>query len=95
MVDHTLDMHCKIARHPDLLAVPMDGDLVMMSISQGCYYGINPVGARIWEALEMPQSLEALCRMVTAEFEVSAEQCEQDVRLFVQQMLDARVVEQV
>ncbi|MDO8652619.1 MAG: PqqD family peptide modification chaperone [Undibacterium sp.] len=93
MSETSLDRQCKLARHPDLLAVPMDGDLVMMSISQGSYYGINPVGVQIWQALESPQSLATLCELVTAEFDVSAAQCEQDMQVFIRQMLNAKVLE--
>ena len=88
-----VETNSKIMRHPDLLAVPMDGDLVMMSISKGTYYGINPVGAVIWDALQTPQTLEQLCQVVVKEFDVDVETCAKDVSNFVAQMLDAKVVQ--
>lgn len=87
-----LQMSSLVSRNPDLLAVPMDGDIVMMSISQGMYYGINPVGARVWALLAQPQTVAALCQVIVAEFEVSAEQCQQDLLQFLQQMQQAEVV---
>lgn len=87
-----VNLDTTIVRNTDLMAVPMDGDLVMMSISQGTYYGINPVGARIWALLEQPASVAVLCDTIVREFEVTAEQCQQDVLQFVEQMLKAGVV---
>ena len=54
MSTNPIEMPSKIERHPDLLVVPMDGDLVMMSIIQGSYDGINQVRSTIWEALQTP-----------------------------------------
>lgn len=65
-----VNLDTTIVRNTDLMAVPMDGDLVMMSISQGTYYGINPVGARIWALLEQPASVAVLCDTIVREFEV-------------------------
>ncbi|MFZ6689834.1 PqqD family peptide modification chaperone [Undibacterium sp. SXout11W] len=93
MSTNTLDMSSKFIRNLDLVAVPMDGDLVMMSISQGSYYGVNPVGSVIWEALQTPQTLEQLCQVVVKEFAVDADTCVKDVQTFVTQMLDAKVVQ--
>jgi hypothetical protein len=88
-----IDMQRKIMRHPDLLAVPMDGDLVMMSISQGNYYGVNPVGTVIWEALQAPQTPDQLCQIVVSEFAVDEATCAADVQTFIAQMLDAKIVQ--
>lgn len=90
-----VNLDTTIVRNTDLMAVPMDGDLVMMSISQGTYYGINPVGGRIWSLLEQPASVASLCNTIVSEFEVSKEQCQQDVLQFVEQLLKAGVVSQV
>lgn len=88
----SITMENIVSRNPDLLAVPMDGDLVMMSISEGHYFGINPVGVRIWEALENSQTVRQLCEIITNEFDVDKQTCESDVRNFIQKMLEAKVV---
>lgn len=93
MPNSTITMSTRIMRHPDLMAVPMDGDLVMMSISQGNYYGINPVGVTIWENLQTPQTIEQLCEAVMREFAVDADTCSKDVQTFITQMLDQKIVQ--
>ena len=43
-----------VVRDPDMIAAEMDGDLVMMSIERGEYFGVGGVGPRLWELLEAP-----------------------------------------
>ena len=43
-----------VSRNPNLVAANVDGDLVMMSVEQGEYFGITGVGSRVWELLATP-----------------------------------------
>ncbi|MCL4672321.1 MAG: lasso peptide biosynthesis PqqD family chaperone [Sphingomonadaceae bacterium] len=70
-------------RNPDLLAVEMDGDLVMMSIERGEYYGVGEVGTRIWELIERPQTLAELVAALCSEFEIGEAQCRSDIVAFL------------
>lgn len=81
-----------IIRNPDLVAADMDGDTVMMSIERGEYYGISGVGSRIWELLERPTTLAAICEIIHAEFEVDEETCLTDARKFILELMDNGLV---
>ena len=56
---------------------------------------ISEVGSWIWDRLDVPKRLEDLATEVVAEFEVSEQQAHNDVRLFVQQLTEAGLVETV
>lgn len=71
-------------RSEDMLASDMDGEVVMMSIERGEYYGLNTVGTRIWQALEQPVTVAEIVAMICADFEVEREPCERDVRAFLE-----------
>ena len=90
-----LDQNTCFQRNPELISVDMDGDVVMMSVSKGNYYGINPVGARIWELLAQPHTLAQLSAIITAEYEVEDSVCAADIRTFVERMLTEGVVSTV
>lgn len=58
----------------------IDGEVVLMDIKQGNYYGMNPVLSRIWKLIGSEQvQVSELCRKLTEEYEVSAEECAHDV----------------
>ncbi len=76
-----------------MLHAPVGADgAVMMSVQGGQYFGLDVVGARIWELLETPQSIGQLCDRLCAEFEVEAETCVADVLTFADQLVANGVV---
>jgi Coenzyme PQQ synthesis protein D (PqqD) len=75
-----------VRRQSDWLTAKVGDELVMMSAQTGDYVGLTEVGARIWELLETPQDVAALCSKLREEFEVSAEACRIDVDNFLNEL---------
>jgi hypothetical protein len=84
-----------IRRSEALLFNNLGSDIVMMDIEQGSYYGLEGVAARIWEFTENPVSVRSLCDRLTSEYEVSPEQCRQDVIEFLNDLLKRNIVQVV
>jgi hypothetical protein len=47
---------------------------------------MNPVGARVWEMLQMNHSIDYIAEILASEFSVAREQILEDVRGFVAQL---------
>lgn len=77
-----------VQRNPKLIANQMDGEIVMMSIDNGEYYGLDEIGSRIWELIENPVSINHLIESLTEEFEVSTEDCLHDTLEFLEDLLE-------
>ena len=77
-----------LSRREGLMAADMNGSAVMMDIMTGKYYNLGQVGGRIWELLEEPMTVSALVTKLTAEYDVSAEQCRADVEPFLNTLLE-------
>lgn len=77
-----------VVRDPDLIAAAMDGDLVMMSIERGQYYGLGGVGTRVWEMLENPSSVDQICVAIVEEYDVDEDVCRSDIQTYVEKLLD-------
>ena len=82
-----------IARSSELVSSDIDGEVVMMSIENGKYYGLDLVGSRIWEVLENPLPVSDLIDQLLVEFEVDRETCEKDVMYFLQKLDDDDMLE--
>ena len=78
-----------LSRRSGLMAADMNGSAVMMDIMTGKYYNLGQVGGRIWELLEEPMTLSTLVEKLTAEYDVSADQCRADIIPFLQKLLDS------
>ncbi|HET8918080.1 MAG TPA: PqqD family peptide modification chaperone [Xanthobacteraceae bacterium] len=76
-----------VRRQGDWLTARVGDELVMMSAESGNYVGLTEVGARVWELIETPQELDALCSKLQEEFEVSAETCRSDVEAFLNELV--------
>jgi len=82
----------KIQRKSNLLFNQIDGEVVMLSIENSEYYGMDKVGSRIWELLEEPLSLKELSDHLLKEFEVSDKQCIEDTTKFLIKLIDKKLV---
>lgn len=54
-------------------------EVVILSLQDGTYYGLNAVGARIWEMVQKPSTIESLVDRLAAEYEVEPDTCRQQV----------------
>lgn len=79
-------------RRPELNAVEMDGELVMMGQEQGEYFGLRDVAATIWKHLDEPKSLEELVLLVSAEYAITPETCREDIVAFLDELASKKLV---
>jgi hypothetical protein len=92
MISDDLTMDSIVLRSGALLSSNLGDDLVMMDVEQGSYYGLEAVAARIWELTEQPVSVGSLCERLVTEYQISLEQCRQDVLAFLGELLDQKLV---
>ena len=83
----------KYCRKADLLSVEMDGDLVMMSIDSGNYFGVSGIGPHIWQMLETPRNFGEIVDGVCAEYEVDRETAAADLTLFLGTLSENGMIE--
>lgn len=76
----------KIERSGDWISAQVGDELVMMSAEHGRYLGLSPVGARIWDLLDTPTTLDQIVEQLMSDFNVSPQQCRDDTLAFVQEL---------
>lgn len=74
---------------PELLSCDLAGEAAILSLTSGTYYGLNAVGARIWNLIRQPQVVQHVLERLLADYEVDAERCKCDLLA----MLDELVAE--
>lgn len=81
-------------RTPDVVFQNLAGEdgAVLLHLTSGQYHTLNPVATRIWEILETPMDEEALKRRIEQEFEADAVTVAQDVRAFLESLLERKLV---
>lgn len=76
-----------IRKQGDWLAAKVGDELVMMSAEKGNYIGLSEVGARVWELIEEPQEIDAVCAQLVDEFEVAPAVCRAEVESFLNELV--------
>jgi hypothetical protein len=76
----------RLQRKSDLLFNEIDGEVVMLSIENSEYYGMDKVGSRIWELLEQPVVFKDLISKLMEEYNVSEEQCFNETLEFIRSL---------
>ena len=75
-------------RNGDQVTAKVDDEVVMMSMQQGEYYGLDSIGSRIWELFAKPNSVENIIETLMQEYDVDRKTCEKDVQEFIQKLVD-------
>lgn len=77
---------------PHVLSRQVGDETVILDLQGGSYFGLNPVGARIWQLLVEQKSLQQVCDFVASEFEVSPETIEHDVVELVGRLAEQKLL---
>ena len=64
----------------------LQDELVVLELKRGVYFGLDPIGTRIWQVLGEERSLRDVLAMLVEEYEVEEAQGAEDVLGFVQEL---------
>ncbi len=70
----------RVVVSPDQVSCDLAGEAAILNLKTGVYYGLDPVGARIWSLLAQPTTVAAIRDTIIAEYDVTPERCEADIR---------------
>lgn len=77
----------------DQVSSDLAGEAVILSLESGDYYGLDEVGAQIWQLIKQPRSVAEIRDLITAEYDVDSTQCERDIIDFFRELLESGLVE--
>ena len=83
----SLKVDCFVQREPDIISAEAGRDLVMVSITNGQYYGVSEVARQIWEAIEKPRKISDLVDDLVAAYNVDRFECEEQTLAFLESLL--------
>jgi hypothetical protein len=63
----------------DQVSCDLGGESAILNLSNGVYYGLDPLGARIWELIQRPRTVMQVKESILEEYEVSPDACERDL----------------
>jgi hypothetical protein len=89
-------MYKKWQAHPEVLSSKIDNEAILMSIEAGAYFGLEPVGSKIWELLSKePATIDKLVVLLMEEYEVDEKTCIEDLQRFIHDMSAKKLIRQL
>jgi hypothetical protein len=80
-------------RAVELLEADINDELVALEPSKGACFGFNSVAKDVWRKLERPRTFEELRNELLSEYEVSEDQCTEELRGLLEDMSRANLIE--
>ncbi len=90
-----LDLSTVVKQSTSQVSCNLNDEIAILSLDKAVYFGLEGVGAQIWQAIEQPRTVADLCKLIVENFDVPATQCEADVLKFLHSMHAAGLLETV
>ncbi len=87
----SLTSHVRVGE--DVVFRDLEGELVLLNLTTGVYFGLDPIGTRIWHLIREQRSLQEILDALVAEYEVTEGQCERDLLHLVGQLRKKGLIE--
>ena len=85
--ENKVSLDSGVVMKDDLPTVDLDGEVGMMHVENGKYYGMDPVGSRVWELIEKPRTVREVVSLLLKEYDVDENTCQEHVLDFINDLI--------
>ena len=89
----SLSEESRIVASKEQVSCDLAGEAAILSLKNGVYYGLNPVGSRIWNLIQTPRTFGELRTILLNEYNVEAPELEQDMARLFRELSEHKLVE--
>lgn len=68
-------------------------ETVILHLGNGTYFGLDPIGARMWDAIKAGEPPMAICEAVLEQYDVDPQQLADDLRMLLAELASNDLVE--
>lgn len=91
----TLDPNAKIRPRDNVFAREFDGEIVLLDLSGGAYYGLDALASRVWREMCDGKSLRQVVSDVLPDYHVEEATLMKDVLALATEWVEKNLVQQV
>jgi len=82
-----------LRRSDNVLFQEVGGEAVLLDLGSEQYFGLDPVGTRIWDLIDGTNTIGAVHRRLCEEYDAPSTTVESDLLSLVRQLLDAGLLQ--
>ena len=83
----------RIVVSKDQISCDLAGEAAILNLKNGVYYGLNPVGARIWRLVQEPVTFAQIRDSLLGDYDVEKLRLDSDIRDLLNQLAEQGLVE--
>lgn len=92
-MDGPLSVSSIVGATRDHVSCSLGDEAAILNMKNTVYYGLDPVGARVWDLVQQAKSVGEIRDALLEEYEVQPEQCERDLLDLLRQMREQGLIE--
>jgi hypothetical protein len=92
-LESTISLDSTVVAAQDQVSSEIGDEVAILDLKAGTYYGLDAVGARVWELVQEPQRVREIRRILLEEYEVEPERCGRDLLALLQRLAYEGLVE--
>ena len=73
----------RVRVNDDVLFQELQGEAVVLNLKSGVYFGLDPVGTRIWQLFAAHELLSEIAQTIVAEYDVTEDRSAADLLALV------------
>lgn len=85
-------MDTKFSASEQILSSDIGDEMVMMDINLGKYFSLKGPSGRVWELIGNGTTVQAIFDVLIEEYDVEAEQCQQELLALLKDLHDAEMI---
>ena len=71
----------------------LNDDVVILNLKSTLYFGLDKLGAYIWEVLSEPRAVSEVCKAVLDRYDIDEARCQTDVIEFLAKLGEAGLID--
>jgi hypothetical protein len=82
-----------VSAAPNRVSSSVEDEVVILDLDAGVYYGLNSVGAWVWDSIQEPRRVADLQREVLERFDVERTRAERELMELLHELARAGLIE--
>lgn len=92
-MDEPLSLSSIVGAARDQVSCTLGDEAAILNLKNTVYYGLNPVGARVWELVQQSRKIREIRDVLLVEYEVEPARCEKDLFELLENMFEQGLIE--
>jgi len=89
----TLAIESRIVASKDQVSCDLAGEAAILNLKNSVYYGLDPVGARVWNLIQEPKTLAEIRDTLLGIYDVDSLKLESDLRALLSELAEQGLID--